>query len=125
MDVHANSDDEEIFFFSNEFDADKSINGSENFKLFVDEKEKPFKTSMKLKAGEQKIAILFNNSLLSCQNMFRNCKNIIGVRINTTNDCNNICLRVAHLLKLSLLQNLKIKIKLNQWKTCLAAVVPC
>ena len=46
LDVHANSDDEEIFFFSNEFDADKSINGSENFKLFVDEKEKPFKTSM-------------------------------------------------------------------------------
>ena len=55
MDVHANSDDEEIFFFSNEFDADKSINGSENFKLFVDEKEKPFKTSMKLKAGEHKM----------------------------------------------------------------------
>ena len=89
LDVHANSDDEEIFFFSNDFDTDKAINGSENFKLFVDEKEKPFKTSMKLKAGEHKVAILFNNSLHSCQNMFRNCKNIIGVRINATNDCNN------------------------------------
>ena len=89
LDVHANSDNEEIFFFSNDFDTDKAINGSENFKLFVDEKEKPFKTSMKLKAGEHKVAILFNNSLHSCQNMFRNCKNIIGVRINATNDCNN------------------------------------
>ena len=92
LEVNSDSDNKEVSFLSDEFNEGQSNlrNLEENQILFIDGKKYPFSKSMKLAKGKHKIILLFNETITSCQNMFKNCKDIERIYFNVTNECNNL-----------------------------------
>ena len=92
LDVYSDNDNKEVFFLSDEFNEGQNNLRSleENQMIFIDGKKYPFSKSKKLEKGKHKIILLFNETIISCKNMFKNCKDIERIYFNVTNECNNI-----------------------------------
>ena len=86
LEIYSNEDNKEIFLLSKEFNITQ--NASVNNLLFIDGIKYPFTKSMKLKKGKHFIDILFNPSINNCEDMFKNCKDILSIYFNKTLNCN-------------------------------------
>ena len=89
LSVYSDSDDKEISFFSTDFNVNESFIKNENITMLIDGSKYNFSKSMKLKKGEHKIIISFDNIVESCSNMFKNCTDITEINFNMMDDCNN------------------------------------
>ena len=90
LSVYSDNDDKEISFISNDFNIDESFIKNENITMLIDDSKYSFIKSKKLKKGEHKIIISFDDIFKYCQSMFKNCKDITGINFNMTGYCNNI-----------------------------------
>ena len=86
LSVYSDSDDKEISFFSNDFNVDESFIKNENITMLIDDEKYSFTKSKKLKKGEHKISISFDDIFDSCQNIFKDCKDITEINLNMTNE---------------------------------------
>ena len=82
--VYSNSDDKEILFFSDEFDIEERFIQKENISMLIDGEKNSFNKSKKLKKGEHTISYSFDNIIISCHNMFKDCEDITEININMT-----------------------------------------
>ena len=90
MSVYSDNDDKEIFFFSNEFYIDKGLIENGNITMLIDDSKYTFSKSKKLKKGEHKISISFDDIFEFLSNMFKNCKDITEINVNMTNEYSDI-----------------------------------
>ena len=91
LEVNSDEDDKEISFLSEDFKIAQTNlrNLAENYILYVDGTKYSFAKSMKLKKGKHSIELLLNETTLTCENMFKNCKDILSVHFNVTYDCHD------------------------------------
>ena len=90
LSVYSDNDDKEISFISDEFSIDESFIKNENITMLIDDSKYTFTKSKKLKKGEHKITISFDDIFKYCQSMFKNCKDITEISFNMRGYCNNI-----------------------------------
>ena len=92
LEVYSDSDDKEILFLSDEFNI-SNINQDEfSYSLGsqiinVDGITYPFTKSMKLSKGTHFVELFLNETKNSCENMFKNCKDIKTIYFNNSYDC--------------------------------------
>jgi len=91
LEVYSDSDDKEILFLSDDFKIN-NINQNEFISLGkqvidVDGKIYLFTKSMKLSKGDHIIKLYLNETKNSCENMFKNCKDIKTIYFNNSYDC--------------------------------------
>ena len=84
LEVNSNEDDKEISFLSGDFKIAQTNlrNLAENYILYVDGTKQSFAKSMNLKKGKHTIELLLNEAKLTCENMFKNCQDILSVHFN-------------------------------------------
>ena len=86
LEVYSDSDDKEILFLSDEFNLrQENLKGNEI--MYVDGKSYPFSKSMKLKKGNHIVKLFLNETKNSCENMFKNCKDIKSIYFNNSYNC--------------------------------------
>ena len=90
LSVYSDNDDKEISFISDQFSIDELFIKNENISLLIDDSKYSFTKSKKLKKGEYKITISFDDIFKYCQSMFKNCKDITEINFNVTGYCYNI-----------------------------------
>ena len=84
LEVYSDSDEKEILFLSDDF----NINNLEGRQVMdVDGKIYPFTKSMKLSKGDHIVKLYLNETKNSCENMFKNCKDIKSIYFNNSYDC--------------------------------------
>ena len=86
LEVNSENDNTEIFFLSEEYKP----NERDNYTIYIDEYYSDTKKSKKLDKGIHNITISFKEGIFTCQNMFKNCKDITNIYINSSNSCNDI-----------------------------------
>ena len=89
LSVYTDNDDKEISFFSSDFNVDESFIKNENIIMLIDDLKLAFSKSKKLKKGEHKISISFEDIFESCSNMFKDCKDITEINVKMTKECSN------------------------------------
>ena len=75
LEVYSESDDKEIFFLSEEYKPKEN----DKYTIYIDGSHSSYKKSVKLNKGMHNITIVFNETINSCQNMFKNCKDITNI----------------------------------------------
>ena len=92
LDVYSDYDDKEISFLSEEYDITKiNLSISEGEKIiYIDGNKSSFDKSIKLKKGYHNVTFILEGKIHSCQNMFKNCRDIQTIYFNISNECNNM-----------------------------------
>ena len=90
LEVYSDRDGKEISFLSEEFKVVQTLKSEENQVLLIDGKKYPFSKSMKLEKGKHNVTIILGENINTCQNMFKNCRDIQSIYFNVSNNCTNM-----------------------------------